>query len=407
VRVPARFSLLELGVAWPPETFLARKLRGLVAAGVEVSLATARIREQPNCVPVPGVRVVRLRGASGLAKLVALAAASFDFLVLALSDPRLASRLLHTTRPRGWLRVVFPIARRRPDVLHFEWEHTAVHLGAVSDALEIPFVVSCRGGMGVDVHSRLGLESVSRYREVFAKAAAVHCVAEALRDEVLRYGVDPQKARVIRSGVDSTFFSPGRRERAEFLRVISVGMLSWVKNFEDGITAISLLAESGVPARYEIVGAAPPSQDPGRTNDVPRLLYLIDELGLRDRVELVGQIGPEAVRDRMRASDVLLLTSLSEGIANCVLEAMGCGLPVVVTDCGGMREAVTDGVEGFVCPTRSPERLAGALRGLWEDADLARRLGEAGRRRVTTEFTLERETEAYLDLYEEVIAGSR
>jgi glycosyltransferase involved in cell wall biosynthesis len=81
-------------------------------------------------------------------------------------------------------------------------------------------------------------------------------------------------------------------------------------------------------------------------------------------------------------------------------------LPVVVTDCGGLREAVDDGVEGLVCPRRSPQALADAL-GSLRDRTLARRMGEAGRKRVCAEFALERQIDSFRRLYDEVVAVSR
>ena len=156
---------------------------------------------------------------------------------------------------------------------------------------------------------------------------------------------------------------------------------------------------------YEILGGDS-GADTGEPNDRNRLLYLIHELGLQRRVSLLGEVGPEVVRERLWASDVLLQASLSEGLPNTVLEAMACGLPVVVTDCGGLREAVDHGVEGLVCPRRSPQDLADALNSL-RDRALARRMGEAGRSRVCSEFTLERQIEGFRRIYDEVTAVSR
>ena len=65
---------------------------------------------------------------------------------------------------------------------------------------------------------------------------------------------------------------------------------------------------------------------------------------------------------------------------------MSCGLPVVVTDCGGMKEAVTDGVEGFVVPVRDPEAMADALLQLFKDSELRAKMGKAARQRVIKEF---------------------
>ena len=129
---------------------------------------------------------------------------------------------------------------------------------------------------------------------------------------------------------------------------------------------LSRALPEGMSVSYEIIGHEP---QPGAAmgSDRERLLYLIHELGLTDRVELTGALSREEVRDRLRASDVLLHPSYSEGIANTVLEAMACALPVVVTDVGGMGEVVSDGVHGFLCPPREPCALADALGSLWKD----------------------------------------
>src|SRR5262249_39283987 len=107
----------------------------------------------------------------------------------------------------------------------------------------------------------------------------------------------------------------------------------------------------------------------------------------------------EQVRERLRESHVLLHASYSEGIANSVLEAMACALPVVVTDVGGMREGVEDGAQGLLRPPPEPQALADALRWLCLDPELSRRLGEAGRARAVAEFSPAGEIDAFVDLY--------
>jgi glycosyltransferase involved in cell wall biosynthesis len=71
-----------------------------------------------------------------------------------------------------------------------------------------------------------------------------------------------------------------------------------------------------------------------------------------------------------------------------------------------LREAVEHGVEGLVCPRRSPQGLADALASLWRDREQARRIGEAGRARVCAEFTLGRQIDALEQLYGEVMGLS-
>ena len=108
------------------------------------------------------------------------------------------------------------------------------------------------------------------------------------------------------------------------------------------------------------------------------------------------------VARRLQASDVLLLPSLDEGLPTVLLEAMACGVPVVATDCGGVSEAFTDGVEGFLVPPRDAGALADALARLWRDPELRARMGEAGRATATSRFTLERQLGEFLALYREV-----
>jgi colanic acid/amylovoran biosynthesis glycosyltransferase len=290
----------------------------------------------------------------------------------------------------------------RPDILHFEWESAAVRSLPLIEAGVCPVVVSVRGS-GVNVHPHTGHGHLAAaYPEIFARAAAVHCVSEAVRDEAVRYGLDRAKARVIHPGVDTAYFRPPAAgdPAPEVLRIVGVGRLDWVKGYQYALEAVASLVRAGYAVNYEILGG----EVAGGASDRSRLLYLIHELGLAGRVSLLGDVGPGLVRERLWASDVLLQASLSEGLPNTVLEAMACGLPVVVTDCGGLREAVEDGVEGFVCPRRSPQALAEAL-SLLRDRGLARRMGEAGRRRVCAEFTLERQLESFRQLYEEVMTG--
>lgn len=406
--------VLEI-TGWPPETFLARKLQGLAERGVTVTVAgpfsspAARRR-------LRGVRLVRLPRANEPRAISAFWVLR-DVLTLAFRDPQRLARLFRIVRPLRLLRLVLPLVLAEPDVVHFEWVPHAARYLPLLDALERPIAVSCRGP-GINILPHTGVlaghrrsfgsasyaQLASDYPALFARVAAVHCVSDAIAAEAERYGLDPAKARVIRPSVDTAFFSPSGRIESTGLRVVSVGLLSWVKGHADGLAAVAELAGEGVPISYEIIGHEP---QPGAAmaSDRERVLYLIHELGLTDRVRLTGALSREEVRDRLRRSHVLLHPSYSEGIANGVLEAMSCALPVVVTDVGGMGEAVTDGVHGFLCPPRQPSALADALRSIWQDEALARRLGKAGRARVVADFSTSEEIDAFIELYEQLAGG--
>jgi glycosyltransferase involved in cell wall biosynthesis len=104
-------------------------------------------------------------------------------------------------------------------------------------------------------------------------------------------------------------------------------------------------------------------------------------VGLEDRVTLPGLAG--SIEHELRSASVFALSSIHEGLPMALAEAMACGLPCVAFDCApGVREIVTDGVDGVVVPPRDVAGLAEGLDRVMGDEDLRRRLGTAARASV-------------------------
>jgi glycosyltransferase involved in cell wall biosynthesis len=99
------------------------------------------------------------------------------------------------------------------------------------------------------------------------------------------------------------------------------------------------------------------------------------------------------------AIDVAAVTSLNEGTPVALVEAMAAGRPVVATAVGGVPDVVVNGVTGFLVPTGDPSGLADALQRLIDDAALAGRMGDSGRRHVAQHFHAERLVSTMHDLY--------
>jgi glycosyltransferase involved in cell wall biosynthesis len=113
--------------------------------------------------------------------------------------------------------------------------------------------------------------------------------------------------------------------------------------------------EKAACAQAELLGIAPHVRFTGHVNDVPRWLARMD---------------------------IFVLTSNLEGTPNAVMEAMACALPCVVTDTGGCRELVQDGVTGFVVPVGDADALADRVSCLIDDSALRQRMGEAGKNAI-------------------------
>ena len=281
------------------------------------------------------------------------------------------------------------------EVVYLPWTATAVEQPEVFDR-GVPVVLSCRGAQ-VNVAPwnpdraalRDGLPAA------FARVDAVHCVSTAIRDEAARFGLDPAKATVIRPAVDLSRFTPTAPPAGSTWRLVSVGRLQWRKGYEYALLAVRRLLDAGHDLTYEIVGDEA---------DGLATRHAVHDLGLTDVVTLTPPLGRSAVAERLAAADLLVLPSLSEGIANAALEAMASARPVVVTDSGGMTEAVTDGVEGRVVPVRDPGALADAVVDVLATPGRAAAMGHAGRARVEAHHDLRDQVAAFAALLRGVVA---
>jgi colanic acid/amylovoran biosynthesis glycosyltransferase len=284
------------------------------------------------------------------------------------------------------LSVLAPVLSKPVDLVHVGWLTAATRSTEVLDVLDAPLVVSCHGS-DLHVDPLLGDEYRTALHEVFDRADLVHCVSGALAREAVALGLDPAKVFVRSWGVDTRMFQPASdstiggapAERNGTLRVVSVGRIHWVKGYEFALQALAQVRRAGVDIHYTIIGHA---------DDKARLSVLATarDLGLESSVHIHGTQSQSEIVATLRSADVFVLSSLSEGLSTATLEAMAVGLPVVVTDVGGMREAVTDGVHGFVVPPRDPEALAAAVLELAADDELRQKMGDEGRRRAVEEF---------------------
>lgn len=189
-----------------------------------------------------------------------------------------------------------------------------------------------------------------------------------------------------------------------------------------------ILAEFGIAAGDPVVGiiaALRPEKDHLSLlhaaltvlNDIPQAQFLIvgdgttraDLETLCTRLDIEGNVHFTGMRkdihEILRAIDVFTLSSTKETFPISVLEAMACARPVVCTDVGGIREVVENGVSGYLVPPKDPIQLAARLMELLSNPELARRMGEAGRRRIEADYSLERSVRATERAFEEIVDG--
>lgn len=179
--------------------------------------------------------------------------------------------------------------------------------------------------------------------------------------------------------------------------ILAVGRFRAKKGLSALVEACRLLAGRGVDFRCELVGFGPLRD---------QLVQQVADLGLTDRVAIVGPLGQEAVKQRYRRAAVMALPCQvapdgdRDGIPNVLLEAMAMGVPVVSTTVSGIPELIEDGVTGLLVPPRDPAALADALARLLGDRMLRARIREAAARRVRGAFDVAGNCEALRELFQ-------
>jgi glycosyltransferase involved in cell wall biosynthesis len=135
-----------------------------------------------------------------------------------------------------------------------------------------------------------------------------------------------------------------------------------------------------------------------------RLERIASEIGLgQEDLEFKGEAA-DVIPYLARAS-MLVLPSQHEGFPNVILEAMAARLPVISTAAGDASRLVEDGFNGFIVPFGSDQTLASRMLQLFEDTELAGEMGERGRRRVQSSFSLEGLSQRLLAAYSLVLGG--
>jgi colanic acid/amylovoran biosynthesis glycosyltransferase len=286
------------------------------------------------------------------------------------------------------------------DIVHIEYSGLAV---SYRDALPLcaraKLVVSCRGA-AEQITPLVEPERRERLREVFTVCDRVHCVSADMQRTCADYGLSADKAFVNRPAIDARRFrrtAPYVAREGQPFRLLTTGRLHWKKGLEYALLAVRELVDAGHDVVYEILGGG---------HEEERLKFAVHDLGLDRNVSFLGRRSSTEVRAALERADVYLLPSLSEGISNAALEAMAMEVPLVTTSAGGMNEAVHDGIEGMVVPSRDPGAMARRIAELLRDGPRRAALGRAARARIESEFSLERQISVYLKEYDSLLNGA-
>jgi len=212
------------------------------------------------------------------------------------------------------------------------------------------------------------------------------CVSQDGARHMEETGLPARSITTLWNGIDLERY-PHKGPRAGGAAV-AVARLSPEKDIANLLRAVALVIPSAPDFRLEIAGDGPLYAE---------LRQLTTKLHLEKQVCFLGEV--DNVPGLLERAGLFVLPSRTEGISLTILEAMACGLPVVATAVGGNPEVVLPGVTGLLAPAGDPVALAKCLLQFWKNPEEGRLMGNAGRRRVETQFDIRVMLARYERLY--------
>jgi glycosyltransferase involved in cell wall biosynthesis len=300
------------------------------------------------------------------------------------------------------LRLARFLRRQRIELLHAH-QYTPFFYSLMARAIgrRVPVLFTEHGRHFPDYRRR---KRVIANRLFLRRRDRVVGVGKAVREAVIRNeGIPAERVEFVYNGIDLQPYANGSDARGQTRREIGVGShdlvliqvarLDYLKDHATAIRTLERVAAVRPEARLVLIGEGP---------ERAKIEQEVRMRGQSDRVRFLG-LRTDIPR-LLRAADVFLLTSISEGIPLTLIEAGAAGLPVVSTQVGGVAEVIESGVAGLLAPSGDDASLARHILRLAEDPGLQRRMGEAGRQRAQETFSEEQMHAGYLRLYREMIA---
>lgn len=257
--------------------------------------------------------------------------------------------------------------------------------------LRYKLVMTSHGFTGMDIHALKQNQTIMKgspfdvLRPLYDKKigkktlqSCDHLVALSKKDLEFysQIGVDKSKITIIPPGIQENFFvEPNmddvKKIRSQYngLMLLSIGELSWIKSQAVMIRAMQLIVKKK-PANLILIGK-------NRT-ELDNLKQLSKKLSVEDNVFFLGFKDAEEVKKYMHASDILLNTSLAEGLSTVLLESMACRLPFITTSSGGNGYLAQESGAGLTMPFEDEKTLANHILALTSDKKTMEIMGAKG-----------------------------
>jgi len=261
----------------------------------------------------------------------------------------------------------------------------------------IPLVVHFHG-YDAFVHKTVD-KYAKAYRNMFEKATYIIAVSKDMQNQLIKLGAPADKVILRPYGVDTKMFTDAKPSTSEKI-LIFVGRFTSKKDPVSLLKAFNHAKQSVPDAQLVMIGK-------GELHQL--VLKTIKDLNLQDFVDILGWQKPEEIARQMQLARAYVQHSVfapsgdSEGSPVAIIEAAGSGLPVISTRHAGIKESVIEGITGYLVDEGDWKGMGENMVKLLNDAELAGKMGEAGRQHILENYNVENQMAQIKQLLERVL----
>ena len=354
-------NLLFINNEFPPiggggSTVTKYAISYLVRAGHTVTLITSRYKDLPHRETIDGATVIRIpalrkyKDYSSAVELVSFGVSALAYSLYFIMKYRVDFVFAFFAVPAGWVAWILSYVRGIPYGVYF-------------GGSDIPNANPSRFTAIYPIITPL-------LKAIWKRASFRSVCSEDLQALAKKADADSEFL-YIPNGVETGRFVPIDRPANPKVKILFIGRLIPRKGFDRVVHALPKVRElAQVPFEVEVVGTGKYRQE---------LDELGEQLGVSDLIRYVGMVPYDQLEKSYQYADVFVLMSLSEGMPSVVLEAMGCGLPVIASNVGGNNEIVHEGKNGYLIAGNNIDDLAEKLSTLINDKSLRLGMGKKSR----------------------------
>lgn len=279
----------------------------------------------------------------------------------------------------------------KPDILHAHYATSYGLLGSITGFH--PYVLSVWGS-DVYIFPRRNIINKKMLQYNFKKADYIFSTSRAMAEETNKY--TDKKLFITPFGVDTDIYKPMHSKDDNYITIGTIKSLETVYGIDYLIKAFAKIVKNNNPIKLRLKIA-------GKGSEEENLKNLCISLGIEKQVEFLGFLNMEQTVKAYNSFDIAVFPSISESFGVSAVEAQACGIPVIVSDVGGLTEAANPGLSGVTVRKQNIEDLVSAMQKLIDDKSLRETMGRNGIEYVKQNYDVNHNFDHIMEIYNNIL----